>query len=437
MHRVALSIVLGAAFGLAPAAAQAQSTEAAPSQQQSAPAQTQPTAPGAATPTPSPSGNALPPVTVIQKEQQAPQTAQKKAAPKTAPVATAAAITPPALPTSVTFGSMIQMSPLAGSEIPLAKVPGGVSTVSSTEISRAYTDFVPDALQTYVAGGVLSDLQGNVFQPSIDYRGFFASPVDGIPQGLAVYQNGVRINESFGDTVNLDAIPTNAISGITVVSGNPVFGLNALGGAVSINMKDGFTYQGFESDTRFGSFNRAQESLQAGMRFGNWAAYAALEDIYDGGYRDFSPSKIRRMYADVGAKGTDSEFHVNFTGADNFVGVAAASPVELLEQQGWAATFSTPQTTENVVVMPSINGTVKVTDTLAVSVLRTIAASLKITSMAIFRMPLRAASMLGHRPQGHVSKTIVETPFFCTIPTAISSTCRTVSPGWARLTAPR
>jgi hypothetical protein len=35
-----------------------------------------------------------------------------------------------------------------------------------------------------------------------DHRGFTASPAPGTPQGLAVYQNGVRINESFGDVVN-------------------------------------------------------------------------------------------------------------------------------------------------------------------------------------------------------------------------------------------
>ncbi len=288
--------------------------------------------PAAPAATPPPAGEQLPPVQVIQKEQQAPQTAQKKAAPKTTPAATPAPTTPPALPTSVTFGSMIQMSPVAGSEIPLAKVPGGVSTVSSSEISRISTDFVADALQPYVPSVTLSDVQGNVFQPSIDYRGFFASPVDGVPQGLAGYQNGVRINEAFGDTVNLDLIPTSAINGITVLSGNPVFGLNALGGSVTLDMKDGFKYQGFESDTRFGSFTRAQESLQYGTRSGSWASYVALEDIYDGGWREFSSSKIRRMYADIGAKGTDSEFHLNFTGADNFIGAITASPVELLEQ---------------------------------------------------------------------------------------------------------
>ena len=86
----------------------------------------------------------------------------------------------------------------------------------------------------------------------VQYRGFTASPVEGTPQGLAVYQNGVRINEVFGDTVNWDLIPSNAINGVTVVSGNPLYGLNALGGALNISMKDGFSYQGVESDTRAG-----------------------------------------------------------------------------------------------------------------------------------------------------------------------------------------
>ena len=121
-----------------------------------------------------------------------------------------------------------------------------MSTVSSTEIARTRTDYVADALATYVPGVIVSDYQGNGFQSNVDFRGFSSSPVDGIPQGLAVYQNGVRINERFGDTVNYDFLPTMAIQSMVVISGNPVFGLNAIGGAISIDMKDGFKYQGFE-----------------------------------------------------------------------------------------------------------------------------------------------------------------------------------------------
>ncbi|MFZ2106468.1 MAG: hypothetical protein WAV18_14020 [Roseiarcus sp.] len=83
-------------------------------------------------------------------------------------------------------------------------------------------------------------LRAITFQPDVSFRGFDASSVSGAPQGLTVYQNRMRINEAFGDTVNWDLTPTTAVRTIDVISNNPAFGLNALGGARSIQMKDGF-----------------------------------------------------------------------------------------------------------------------------------------------------------------------------------------------------
>jgi iron complex outermembrane receptor protein len=36
----------------------------------------------------------------------------------------------------------------------------------------------------------------------VNFRGYSASPLLGTPQGLSVFVDGVRVNESFGDTVN-------------------------------------------------------------------------------------------------------------------------------------------------------------------------------------------------------------------------------------------
>ncbi len=83
-------------------------------------------------------------------------------------------------------------------------------------------------------------------------------------------------------------------------------------------------------------------------------------------FRDFSEAKIRRMYADLGVKGDGNELHLNFTGADNFVGVTAAAPVQLLDL-GWSRTFTSPQTTENKMAMVSANGPVKATPSLTFS----------------------------------------------------------------------
>ena len=117
---------------------------------------------------------------------------------------------------------------------------------------------MPEVLQQTVPGIIIGDAQGNVFQRNLQYRGFESSPVNGVPQGLAVYQNGVRINESFGDIVNYDFLPDNAINGMTIIGANPVFGLNALGGALTIMMRDGFNYQGAELNVMGGSFGRYQ-----------------------------------------------------------------------------------------------------------------------------------------------------------------------------------
>jgi iron complex outermembrane receptor protein len=121
-------------------------------------------------------------------------------------------------------------------------------------------------------GLALGDQTGNEFQRDINYRGFTASPVIGTPQGLAVYQNGVRVNEVFGDVVNWDFIPETAINRMTLMPSNPVYGLNALGGALSIDMKNGFTYQGTETELRGGSFARRSASCRPEGRSGTCQA---------------------------------------------------------------------------------------------------------------------------------------------------------------------
>ena len=133
-----------------------------------------------------------------------------------------------------------------------------VDTVTADDISRTYSMSVTEALQQRVPGVSLQDVQGNGFFQDLRYRGFTASPLQGTPQGLAVYVNGMRFNEAFGDTVNWDLIPASAIDRADVWSANPVFGLNALGGAVSVQLKNGFTYQGTALEAQGGSLRPGQ-----------------------------------------------------------------------------------------------------------------------------------------------------------------------------------
>ena len=256
-------------------------------------------------------------------------------------------------------------TPLSGTGIDVNKVPSAVTTIDARQIERKRSANVVDGLSQATPSVNVQSVSGNDFQPDVYFRGFDASPVNGTPQGLAVYQNGVRINEAFGDTVNWDVIPTAAVKSIDVVSNNPAFGLNALGGAISMQMKDGFNFQGLTLDVMGGSFGRAQGSLQYGKQVGNWATYVAIEGARDGGYRNFSPSELRRVYGDLGYKNENGEFHINVGGAYNHFGASASAPFELL-QAGWNNVYTTPQTSINQVGYINLTGDVRLTPTWSV-----------------------------------------------------------------------
>lgn len=386
LSRVALAVC---ATGMWSGQALAQDAPA-PKEAPPAAAPPAPTPPAAAEPAPKAAQDQLPAIDVVQQKQKEKQKQVKKAAPKKQvakkappppppPAATpapaapaepvdapAAAGPPPAPGTGGIASGTVNMSPMAGSDLPIEKVPGSVGRTNSDDIARGHDSSIQQTLQATVPGVYLNDSQGNAFEGGVQFRGFESSPINGAAQGIAVYQNGVRINEVFGDVVNWSFIPSNAIDSMTVLGSNPVYGLNAIGGAIGINMRDGFNFEGVEFDTRFGSYGRIQGGAAAGMRSGNWAMFGAIEGIKDDGYRDFSESEIKRLYADLGYRTDQAEFHLNFTGAKNEVGVTAAAPYELLDLD-WERTFTSPQINESEMAMVSLNGAVKVSPSMRVS----------------------------------------------------------------------
>ncbi|MCC3247156.1 TonB-dependent receptor [Methylocystis sp. WRRC1] len=241
-------------------------------------------------------------------------------------------------------------------------VPTATYTVSGKDFQNTRQFEMSSGMQQQMPGVIINDVGGNPFQPEIDYRGFNASPIAGTPQGLAVYQNGIRINEAWGDNVNWDLIPNVAIDRLSIVTGNPLFGLNAIGGAVTVDMKNGFTWQGFELDGRFGSRSRRQGTMQYGVRSGDFASYMAMEAMGDKGYRQFSGSNVKRFYGDVGYRGESGEIHANITLGHNKFGASGPAPVELTYIDESAA-FTTPQTYKNTLAMYDLNGTFQPSET--------------------------------------------------------------------------
>ena len=258
----------------------------------------------------------------------------------------------------------VSTSPIQGSEIEATKIPAGVQNVTSAQDISEHGDIsITEGLARNVSSVFINNLSGNDLQPDVYFRGFDASPVSGTPQGLAVYQNGIRVNESYGDIVNWDMIPTVAIKSTDIITNNPAFGLNALGGAISVTMKNGFNYQGGEADARGGSFGRRQGSVQYGKQVDNWALYVAGEAINDDGWKQFSPSQIRRAYADLGYKAEKVELHFTATGAQNNLAGAGSTPIQLL-QQNYSNVFTTPQTSANTLAFFTLSGAYDYSSTL-------------------------------------------------------------------------
>src|SRR6185436_7250218 len=120
---------------------------------------------------------------------------------------------------------VVGTTPLPGIGTLVNEVPANVHAITGAEMRKQDSVSVPDYLDRNIGSVSVNEAQGNPFQPDVNFRGFTASPLLGVPQGLSVFQDGVRVNDPFGDVVNWDLITQGAISTMPPIPGsNPVFG---------------------------------------------------------------------------------------------------------------------------------------------------------------------------------------------------------------------
>lgn len=256
---------------------------------------------------------------------------------------------------------VVGATPVQGSGLDPAKIPTTSYVLTRPDLMRDGPTSALRALTERIGGVARNDAQANPFQPNLLYRGFEASPLVGNPQGLAVYVNGTRFNLPFGDTVNWDLIPDVAIERIELAGSNPAFGLNALGGSIAVQLRDGFSFQGGEAEAYGGSFGRRALGLQYGQRVGNVAAYVALSGLEENGWRRRSPSRLRQIYGDLGWRGERSEVHLSLLGASNHLTGNGTAPVELLAVDR-SAVFTYPDSTRNSYGQITLSGTHRLND---------------------------------------------------------------------------
>jgi outer membrane receptor protein involved in Fe transport len=281
-----------------------------------------------------------------------------------APAADAqSASTPLAVNTQIVLPTVevVATTPLLGSGVDRAKVPAETTVLTSGDISRNGAADMLGALNQTAPGVQLSNSAGNPYQPALTYHGFQASPLQGNAQGLAVYVDGARFNQPFGDTVDWDLIPDNAIDTLNLEGSNPVFGLNALGGALAVQLKNGFTYHGGESDTFGGSFDKYGEEAQYGMQSGNVAAYAAGRMLHEGGWRVPQSTDLTNLFGTLGWRGNRGSLNIDVTGAQTRLNGPGTSPIQQIAVDP-SATFTGPALLTNHYGRLNLNGSYDISD---------------------------------------------------------------------------
>ncbi|MFN0039210.1 MAG: TonB-dependent receptor [Burkholderiales bacterium] len=257
---------------------------------------------------------------------------------------------------------VISTTPLPTLGIPRDRVPSNVQGGTAAQIQQQRPLNLADFMNQNIGNLNINEIGTNPYQPDVNFRGFTASPLLGTPQGLSVFQDGVRINEPFGDIVNWDLIPEGAISSMNVIPGSsPVYGLNTLGGALAIRTKSGRQFPGLGVEAYGGSFGRKAAEVEYGGKSGDVDYYANVHWLKEDGWRDFSPSTVRQFFGKVGHETGSTDFDLSVTHADNDLIGNELVPLEFFNQRR-ESVFTRPDQTLNKMTMVNLTGSHYVND---------------------------------------------------------------------------
>jgi outer membrane receptor protein involved in Fe transport len=249
---------------------------------------------------------------------------------------------------------VVGATPLPGTNLPLDEIPAPVQTASALDLERSGALDLAELLNQRLSGVHVNQNQENPFQPDVNYRGYTASPLLGTPEGISVYMDGVRQNQPFGDIVAWDLIPKVAISEMALMPGsNPLFGLNTLGGAISIETKSGLSAPGTTLALSGGSFGRrAGEFEHGGSNKSGLSWYVAGNLFREDGWRVLSTSEVRQGFGKLGWLHGKTSVNLSFAYADNWLTGNGLQDFRFLEQN-YRSVYSVPDTTWNR--SPSLN----------------------------------------------------------------------------------
>ena len=210
----------------------------------------------------------------------------------------------------------IRVTPsLVPGALPPSSTPSRVDTLTGPEIRRDAPAVLPEALERF-PGVTLQSEQGNRLQPNLSLRGFTISPVTGLPPGLSVFLDGVRLNEPTVEEVNFDLIPLEDVERVDVIRGPSVlFGRNTLGGAINMVTRRGKEVREIVPEVAAGSFGRRDYRLRLGGSARPLDYALSLTESLEDGFRDFTSARVSRVFTKLGVTedGTDATLSYQYS----------------------------------------------------------------------------------------------------------------------------
>ena len=253
--------------------------------------------------------------------------------------------------------TIIGTTPLPGIGLRKEEIPAAVQTATDADIARSQANDLSSFMNRNLGSVYINEVQNNPYQPDVNYRGYTASPLLGTAQGLSVYMDGVRLNQPFGDVVSWDLIPKAAIANITLMPGsNPLFGLNTLGGALSIKTKDGLNNPGTAIQATFGSNNRQVYEFEHGGHNDkglNW--YVTGNVFKEDGWRDSSPSDVNQIFGKLGWTDGRADLSLTASYSGNKLTGNGLQEQRFLAQS-YSSVYTKPDETKNDALFLNLTG---------------------------------------------------------------------------------
>src|SRR5690242_813221 len=207
---------------------------------------------------------------------------------------------------------------------------GRSATLSAADLDARGVSTLADALEM-LPGVTVADELGTPAQLDVTLRGFQVSPTIGLPQGVTVYVDGVRVNEPDANEVNFDLLPLEDVERVEVSYGPSVLlGRNSLGAAVNLVTRRGSAPGEREIEVSGGSYGRYEVKLNAGDRVGRWDYYVGARYEKSDGWRQATSSRLATAFAKLGLLAGGWNATLSYSGADNRIMQAGSLPENIV-----------------------------------------------------------------------------------------------------------